>query len=160
MSDKTIKQEMVTYDFTKNIVGIEINPSFIGGLQTIASKFMLDASEEDQVKIPDAMKKFELIMAYDPKGTDPMPQLQLDPFEQNLYVLFGLINYLRYEAEKQGLTIKGEVEVNEDLMKAAQDQLAQGSLDGDLLNRLKDLGNQFVDLKDALNENEEDKELS
>jgi hypothetical protein len=45
-------------------------------------------------------------------------------------------------------------------MKAAQDQLAQGSLDGDLLNRLKDLGNQFVDLKDALNENEEDKELS
>ena len=106
------------------------------------------------------MKKFELIMAYDPKGTDPMPQLQLDPFEQNLYVLFGLINYLRYEAEKQGLTIKGEVEVNEDLMKAAQDQLAQGSLDGDLLNKLKDLGNQFVDLKDALNEDKEDKELS
>ena len=120
MSDKTIKQEMVTYDFTKNIVGIEINPSFIVGLQTIASKFMLDASEEDQVKIPDAMKKFELIMAYDPKGADPMPQLQLDPFEQNLYVLFGLINYLRYEAEKQGLAIKGEVEVNEDLMKAAE----------------------------------------
>ena len=77
MSDKTIKQEMVTYDFTKNIVGIEINPSFIVGLQTIASKFMLDASEEDQVKIPDAMKKFELIMAYDPKSEDPMPQLHM-----------------------------------------------------------------------------------
>ena len=157
MSEKTIKQEMVTYYFTKNIVGIEINPSFIVGLQTIASKFMLDASEEDQVKIPDAMKKFELIMAYDPKSTDPMPQIQLDSFEQNLYVLFGLINYLRYEAEKQGLTIKGEVEVNEDLMKDAQDKLAQGSLDGDLLNKLKDLGNQFVNLKDALNEDEEDK---
>lgn len=158
MSDKTIKQEMVTYDFTRNIVGIEINPSFINGLQTLASKYMLNATEEDQVKIPAAMKKFELIMAYDPKGTDPMPQLQLDPFEQDLYVLFGLINYLRYEAEEQGLTIKGEVEVNEDLMKTAKDQLAQGSLDGDLLTRLKDLGNQFVDLKDQLNE--EDKELS
>ena len=56
------------------------------------------------------------------------------------------------------MTIKGEVEVNEDLMKAAQDQLAQGSLDGDLLSKLKDLGSQFVDLKDQLNE--EDKELS
>lgn len=155
MSGKTIKQEMITYDFTKNIVGVEINPSFINGLQTIASKYMLNATEEDQVKIPDAMKKFELIMAYDPKGTDPMPQLQLDPFEQDLYVLFGLINYLRYEAEEQGLTIKEEVEVNEDLMKAAKDQLAQGALDGDLLTQLNELGNQFVDLNEKLNKDVE-----
>lgn len=155
MSGKTIKQEMITYDFTKNIVGVEINPSFINGLQTIASKYMLNATEEDQVKIPDAMKKFELIMAYDPKSTDPMPQLQLDPFEQDLYVLFGLINYLRYQAEEQGLTIKEEVEVNEDLMKAAKDQLAQGALDGDLLTQLNELGNQFVDLNEKLNKDVE-----
>ncbi len=155
MSGKTIKQEMITYDFTKNIVGVEINPSFINGLQTIASKYMLNATEEDQVKIPDAMKKFELIMAYDPKSTDPMPQLQLDPFEQDLYVLFGLINYLRYQAEEQGLTIKEEVEVNEDLMKAAKDQLAQGALDGDLLTKLNELGNQFVDLNEKLNKDVE-----
>ena len=66
MSENSTVRELTTYDYTKNITGIEINPSFIIGLQNITSVFMLNATEEDKLKIPGAMKKFETIMAYDP----------------------------------------------------------------------------------------------
>ena len=85
MSENSTVRELTTYDYTKNITGIEINPSFIIGLQNITSVFMLNATEEDKLKIPGAMKKFETIMAYDPKSGNPLPAIELDSYEQNLY---------------------------------------------------------------------------
>ena len=135
MSENSTVRELTTYDFTKNITGIEINPSFIVGLQNITSQFMLNATEEDKLKIPGAMKKFETIMAYDPKSGNPLPAIELDAYEENLYVLFGLVNYLKFEAERQGITIKKEIEVNNDLFESAQNSIKNGIMDGDLVGQ-------------------------
>mgnify|MGYP006086075773 FL=1 len=152
MSENSTVRELTTYDFTKNITGIEINPSFIVGLQNITSQFMLNATEEDKLKIPGAMKKFETIMAYDPKSGNPLPAIELDAYEQNLYVLFGLVNYLKFEAERQGITIKKEIEVDNDLFESAQNSIKNGIMDGDLVGQLTELGNKFSNLKEVLEE--------
>ena len=152
MSENSTVRELTTYDFTKNITGIEINPSFIVGLQNITSQFMLNATEEDKLKIPGAMKKFETIMAYDPKSGNPLPAIELDAYEQNLYVLFGLVNYLKFEAERQGITIKKEIEVNNDLFESAQNSIKNGVMNGDLVNQLTELGDKFSNLKEVLKE--------
>ena len=152
MSENSTVRELTTYDYTKNITGIEINPSFIIGLQNITSVFMLNATEEDKLKIPGAMKKFETIMAYDPKSGNPLPAIELDSYEQNLYVLFGLVNYLKFEAERQGITIKKEIEVDNDLFESAQNSIKNGVMNGDLVNQLTELGDKFSNLKEVLEE--------
>tara|TARA_R110001606_G_scaffold168434_1_gene312921 strand:+ start:366 stop:866 length:501 start_codon:yes stop_codon:yes gene_type:complete len=152
MSENSTVRELTTYDYTKNITGIEINPSFIIGLQNITSVFMLNATEEDKLKIPGAMKKFETIMAYDPKSGNPLPAIELDSYEQNLYVLFGLVNYLKFEAERQGITIKKEIEVDNDLFESAQNSIKNGVMNGDLVNQLTELGDKFSNLKEVLKE--------
>tara|TARA_B110000902_G_C14088336_1_gene505836 strand:+ start:318 stop:818 length:501 start_codon:yes stop_codon:yes gene_type:complete len=152
MSENSTVRELTTYDYTKNITDIQINPSFIIGLQNITSVFMLNATEEDKLKIPGAMKKFETIMAYDPKSGNPLPAVELDSYEQNLYVLFGLVNYLKFEAERQGITIKKEIEVDNDLFESAQNSIKNGVMNGDLVNQLTELGNKFSNLKEVLEE--------
>jgi hypothetical protein len=152
MSENSTVRELTTYDYTKNITGIEINPSFIIGLQNITSVFMLNATEEDKLKIPGAMKKFETIMAYDPKSGNPLPAIELDSYEQNLYVLFGLVNYLKFEAERQGITIKKEIEVDNDLFESAKNSIKNGVMNGDLVNQLTELGDKFSNLKEVLKE--------
>ena len=152
MSENSTVRELTTYDYTKNITGIEINPSFIVGLQNITSQFMLNATEEDKLKIPGAMKKFETIMAYDPKSGNPLPAIELDAYEENLYVLFGLVNYLKFEAERQGSTIKKEIEVDNDLFESAKNSIKNGVMNGDLVNQLTELGDKFSNLKEVLKE--------
>jgi hypothetical protein len=113
---------------------------------------MLNATEEDKLKIPGAMKKFETIMAYDPKSGNPLPAIELDSYEQNLYVLFGLVNYLKFEAERQGITIKKEIEVDNDLFESAKNSIKNGVMNGDLVNQLTELGDKFSNLKEVLKE--------
>ena len=160
MSENSTNKEYTTYDFTKNIKEIEINPSFIIGLQNITSKFMLNASEKDQLKIPDAIKKFKLIMDHNSKSDTPIPDIELDAYEQNLYVLFALVNYLKFEAERQGLTIKKEIEINNDLFKNAEELLKNGITNDNLIEQLTELSNKFIGLKDKLNDTADNKILS
>ena len=71
---------------------------------------------------------------------------------QNLYVLFGLVNYLKFEAERQGITIKKEIEVDNDLFESAQNSIKNGVMNGDLVNQLTELGDKFSNLKEILEE--------
>ena len=71
---------------------------------------------------------------------------------QKLYVLFGLVNYLKFEAERQGITIKKEIEVDNDLFESAQNSIKNGVMNGDLVNQLTELGDKFSNLKEILEE--------
>ena len=150
MSEKKIKKEFVTYDYTKNITGLEINPSYIVGLQNILATFMLNASEENKLKIPDATKKFKTIMEFDPKDGGNPPNVEFDEYEQSLYVLFSLINYFKYQADIQKISLTKEIEVDEDFMQSANDVIKSGIKNGNLVEELTRLGDKFSNLKDVL----------
>ena len=58
------KNTTLTYDFTKNIKDIEVNTSFINGLESLLMYFILEVVE-DPATLPDIFKKFESIITND-----------------------------------------------------------------------------------------------
>ena len=68
MSENTRKQQIDSYNFDKDMKGLVINPRYIIGLQQIVSKLILDASEEQQMQIPDIIAKIENILTYTAEG--------------------------------------------------------------------------------------------
>lgn len=138
MSD-TRKRNVTTYDYSKNITDLTINPSFINGLETVTSMYILNSSEEDRLKVPDAMKKFIEIVQHDPNGGKEKPELELDSYEQTLYILFALTNYFKHEAEKQGIATTEEVEITNKDLESMQSQLEKSANDGTLMETMQTL---------------------
>jgi len=143
MSD-TRKRNVTTYDYEKNLTDLTVNPSFINGLETVTSLYILNSSEEDQLKVPDAMQKFIKIANHNPESGE-LPKVELDNYEQSLYILFSLTNYFKYEAEKQGIATTKEVEINTDDLETMQKALSEASDNGNLMETMQELAKTFGD---------------
>tara|TARA_R100000231_G_scaffold10165_3_gene12459 strand:+ start:1426 stop:1899 length:474 start_codon:yes stop_codon:yes gene_type:complete len=138
MSENTRKQQIDSYNFDKDMKGLVINPRYIIGLQQIVSKLILDASEEQQMQIPDIIAKIEKILTYTAEGKEITDDMSFNhDFERHLYFLMSLIQYFRYEAREQGLVKKVDVEVPADLVEsitANAKAINEGNKDQDLLD--------------------------
>lgn len=105
-----------TYNFEKNITGLEVNPSFILGLEQVIGYLILTL--EDASTLPKMFKKFDRIVA----GSDE----QLEEKEAYMYTLFSLQQYFKYEAIKQGLAIETKSEIKEEHLKEYITQIYKG----------------------------------
>ena len=108
MSDN--KNSTLTYDFTKNIKNIEVNTSFINGLESLLMYFILEVVE-DPATIPDIFKKFESIIKGDAKD------LQLTSTEQQLF---------KGHAIEQKLHKEVDVDINKEEIKESLSLLLEG----------------------------------
>ena len=142
MSESDKKPSTVWQYDSELIKNIKVHSSYIDGLQRITSKFILRSSEEDQHRLPQAIKKFQELITHDfEKNGDP--GLKLDEWESDLYVLFSLVQLLKYEAQEQGLAKEIEVEFdNSDIQELAK-QVAGGKIDADLANKVEQIANKL-----------------
>jgi hypothetical protein len=108
------KNTTLTYDFTKNIKDIEVNTSFINGLESLLMYFILEVVE-DPATLPDIFKKFESIITNDAKD------IQLTQVELHMYTVFSLHQLFKGHAINQNLHKEVEVKVDkEELTKPLQ----------------------------------------
>ena len=146
MSDKKRTRKVITYDYSKNLENLTINPSFINGLENVTSLYILNSDKADQEQVPETIKKFNKLMMWDPESGEPQPQIELNPYEQSLYVLFALTNYLKLEAINQEISSETEVEVDEQQLGDMQARLKDAYQSGDLIKELTEIGKSFQDL--------------
>jgi hypothetical protein len=138
-----VRTKTVTeYDYNKTIKNAELNPSYINGLQRISSKYILQLDEEKQAALPSAFEKFNKLLAFD--YTDgKQPDVDLNEWESDIYILFSLTQYLKGLAEDQGLTTKTEVEIQlqdiKDIAKAAE----TGDFPQELADKMVDLASKL-----------------
>jgi len=99
-----------TYDLTKNIKDIEINTSFILGLDAILMYYVANIVE-DPSTLPVTFKKFEGIIKGEDTEENP---IELDYIERQLYTLFALQQLLKAKAREQNLEIPVESKVTKE----------------------------------------------
>lgn len=150
MSDKKRTRKVITYDYSKNLENLTINPSFINGLENVTSLYILNSDKADQEQVPETIKKFNKLMTWDPESGEPQPQIELNPYEQSLYVLFALTNYLKLEAINQEISSETEVEVDEQQLGDMQARLKNAYQSGDLIKELTEIGKSFQDLDSVI----------
>lgn len=112
--EKTLK-----YDLSKNIKNLEINTSFIQGLENVLTFFIFNIVE-DTSQLPEIFKKFEKIILN-------KELTQLTPVESNMYVLFALQQYLKAEAIKQNLYEKVDLTIPKDVIKDSLKDIIEGN---------------------------------
>jgi hypothetical protein len=138
MADQDLRKRTVyVYDYTKTIKNLEVNPSFIDSLQKITSKKILASSNEDQLRLPETIQKFEKLMSHDhSKGQS---DVTLDEWEQEMYTLFALVQYFKYEANAQGLATEKEVEYDGAELQALTNKIVGGDISPDLADEVEKL---------------------
>ena len=123
-------------------------PPLVVGKRT--SLYILNSDQADQEQVPETIKKFNKLMMWDPESGEPQPQIELNPYEQSLYVLFALTNYLKLEAINQEISSETEVEVDEQQLGDMQERLKNAYQSGDLIKELTEIGKSFQDLDSVI----------
>ena len=142
MADQELHSR-VTYDFTKNITGIEINPAYIHGLERITNKMIIENSDRGS-ELPGIFAKFEKIVSQATLPLEEQEQIPLDEFESDIYTLFSLIQLFKYMAQKQNLEIKTETSAT----KADLEELAKMIQKGaDVSEKIKDINAKMTIVK-------------
>lgn len=105
------------YDLDSNIKNVEINTSFIIGLDKVIVRYFLDLIE-DKTQIPNIIEKINKIN----EGTLNPEEAELSDTEIELYTIVTIKKILAYNAEKQGLVKKSNAKIEkaliEDLIKS------------------------------------------
>lgn len=122
--EKTLK-----YDLSKNIKNLEINTSFIQGLENVLTFFIFNIVEETS-QLPEIFKKFEKIITN-------KELTQLTPVESHMYVIFALHQYLKAEAIKQNLHEEVEIDIPKDVLKDSLKDIIAGNKE-DAFKKLND----------------------
>lgn len=126
------KKTASVWDYDQEVIkDLQIHTSYIGGLQRITSKFILRSSEEDQLRLPETIDKFNKLVQHD-HAKDGTPDIRLDEWESDLYVLFSLVQLLKFEANAQGYAKEINVDYDNSDMVELSKQVAQGKIDKDL----------------------------
>ena len=138
MADQDLRKRTVyVYDYTKTIKNLEVNPSFIDSLQKITSKKIIASSTEDQLRLPETIQKFTTLMSHDhSKGQS---DVILDEWEQEMYTLFALVQYFKYEANAQGLATEKEVEYDAAELQAMTAKIVGGDISPELADEVNKL---------------------
>lgn len=105
------------YDLDSNIKNVEINTSFIIGLDKVIVRYFLDLVE-DKTQIPVMIEKINKIN----EGVLNPEEAELSDTEIELYTIVTIKKILAYNAEKQGLVKKSNAKIEkaliEDLIKS------------------------------------------
>jgi hypothetical protein len=108
MADDKLHSQ-ITYDFSKTITGIEINPAYIHGLQRITNDMIINSDRG--ADMPAIFNKFNKVVEQHELPEDEKTNIELDAYESDIYTLFSLIQLLKYKAKEQGLEIETETTV-------------------------------------------------
>ena len=133
------KRSASVWEYDNAIIDdLQVHTSYISGLQRVTSKFILKSTEENQLRLPKTIEKFNKLVEHDHVNDGP-PDIQLDEWEADLYVLFSLVQLLKFKANKQGFAKEAIVEYdNSDLMKLSK-QVSEGTLDQELANKVGEI---------------------
>ena len=93
-----------SWDYTKNITGLEVNTGFITGLENILMFYVVNVVE-DPATLADTFKKFEMIITNQQPKENP---IELSDLERQMYVLFSLLQLFKAHAYEQKLNVKLE----------------------------------------------------
>ena len=144
MADEQLHQTE-TYDFTKNITGIEVSPAFIIGLQRICNQLIVSKPERGS-EMPAIFKKFEKIVHYygHKDEYEVEPQIELDIFESDIYTLFSLIQLFKHKAKEQGLQKLTETNVTKAELQELTKIIEAG---GDGVEKIRELNAKMSTVK-------------
>tara|TARA_R110002167_G_scaffold177167_2_gene376925 strand:- start:5834 stop:6262 length:429 start_codon:yes stop_codon:yes gene_type:complete len=132
----------ITYNFEKNITGIEVSAAYINGLQRITNSAILNSDRG--ADMPGIFEKFNMIIEqYNNPKVDQTPVV-LDEFESDIYTLFSLVQLLKYKAQEQGLEIKTETTVTKDELAQLATMIEKGE---DVTEALKAINDQMTIVK-------------
>jgi hypothetical protein len=132
----------VTYDFTKNITDITINPAYIKGLQRITNGLIIDSDRA--ADMPVIFAKFNKIVEQFSNPEKDQTPIPLDEYESDIYTLFSLVQLLKFKAHEQGLEIETETTVT----KAELNELAKMAERGeDITSALEDINSKMTIVK-------------
>tara|TARA_R110001592_G_scaffold51221_1_gene157821 strand:- start:3973 stop:4401 length:429 start_codon:yes stop_codon:yes gene_type:complete len=142
MADKEL-QSRVTYDFTKNITGLEINPAYIHGLERITNKMIIENSDRGS-ELPGIFAKFDKIVAQAKLPLEEQEQILLDEFESDIYTLFSLIQLFKYMAREQKLDIKTETTATKQELADLAKMIEKGA---DVSEKIKEINAKMTIVK-------------
>jgi hypothetical protein len=126
------KKTASVWEYDQEVIkDLQIHTSYIAGLQRITSKFILRSSEEDQLRLPVTIDKFNKLVEHNHEK-DGIPDIKLDEWESDLYVLFSLVQLLKYQANEQGYAKEVQVDYDNSDIVELSNQVAQGTVDKDL----------------------------
>jgi len=149
MSEDKKLQTYVTYDFSKNVTGISCSTAYIVGLQNILTDWV--TQDEKMETIGDSFMKFAQISKIDQAIAeanlntheekmalaDTMNPPVLDKFENDLYVLWSLLQQMKLRATEQGLDIVSETTATTEEITDLGTMLAKGENINSKLDALK-----------------------
>jgi len=141
MADDKLHSQ-ITYDFTKDIKGIDINPAYIHGLQRITNTAIINSDRG--ADMPGIFAKFEEIVTQHTKPEEGKVAIVLDEFEADIYTLFSLIQLFKYKAHEQGLELETETTVTKDELVNLAKMIEKGE---DITEALKHINSQMTIVK-------------
>jgi len=145
MSEDKKKASVWEYD-NAVINDLTVHTSYISGLQRITSKFILRSTEEDQLRLPTTIQKFNKLVEHDHVNDGP-PDITLDEWESDLYVLFSLVQLLKFKANLQGFAKEVDIEYdNSDIMELSK-QVSEGKIDKDLATKVEEIASKLKIVK-------------
>ncbi len=111
-----------TYDFTKEIKNITLNPFFIKNLEAILMYFTLNIFDDPR-RLPVLFEVFDKMISGEKLKEDP----KLTEIEKMVFTLYHLQQILKYHAEDQGLVVESKQEFTAEEIKAALGQMMDNS---------------------------------
>lgn len=131
------KKTASVWEYDQEVIkDLQIHTSYIAGLQRITSKFILRSSEEDQIRLPETIDKFNKLVEHDHEKNG-MPNVKLDEWESDLYVLFSLVQLLKFQANQQGYAKEVNIDYDNSDMVELSNQVAAGKVDKDLAAKVE-----------------------
>jgi len=98
-----------TYDYTKSIVDIELNPSLIHGLEQTILLLVLH-SINDPIKVKESFKKINSVLS----EKIEIDKANLTDIESSILTLLIIQNTLKFKALEQNLLIKSNKTIDSD----------------------------------------------
>ena len=120
----------------------EYDQEVIKDLQRITSKFILRSSEEDQIRLPETISKFNKLVQHNYEKNST-PDIKLDEWESDLYVLFSLVQLLKFQANAQGYAREVDIDYDNSDMVELSNQVAAGKVDKDLAAKVEAIANKL-----------------
>tara|TARA_R110000764_G_scaffold63680_1_gene134576 strand:+ start:5188 stop:5625 length:438 start_codon:yes stop_codon:yes gene_type:complete len=132
----------VTYDFSKVITGIDINPAYINGLQRITNDMIINGDRG--AEMPKIFEKFNKIVSQAANPQEDDKAIVLDAYESDIYTLFSLVQLLKFKALEQGLELKTETTVTKAELAELAEMVKKGE---DTTEMLKDINSKMTIVK-------------
>jgi hypothetical protein len=111
-----------SWDYSKNITGLEINTAYITGLENLLM-FYITNIVEDPSTLAVTFNKFNTILKNEVKEEEP---IELSDIERHMYILFSLLQLFKIKAYEQKLNVKIESSVTKEQLQEYMAAMVNG----------------------------------